>query len=81
MTHVLPSQKDGHLNVKLEIDHLKGGCVGVTEQVANQTAITPNTLGAFSIRNAGGLHYGMIKILPWHCIDKTYEPMLLNTDF
>jgi hypothetical protein len=81
MTHVLPSQKDGHLDVKLEVDHFKWGRVGVTEQVANQTTITPNTLGAFSIRHSGCLNYGVIKILPRHCIDKTYEPMLLNTDF
>jgi hypothetical protein len=81
VTHVLPSQKDGHLDMKLEVDHLKGGRMSVTEQVANQTTITPNTLGAFSIRNAGGLNYGVIKILPRHCIDKTYEPMLFNTDF
>jgi hypothetical protein len=81
VTHVLPGQKDRHLDVKFEFHHLKGRCVSVTEQVANQTAVTPNTLCAFSIRNAGGLDYGVIKILPRHCIDKTYEPMLLNTDF
>jgi hypothetical protein len=81
VAHVLPSQKDWHLYVKLEVHHLKGGRVGVTEKVANQSAVAPDALGAFSIRHSGGLNYGMVKILPGHCIDKTYETMFLNTDF
>ena len=78
MSHVLPGQIDRHLDLELEVDHLKGARMLVTHQVSDELAILCHgpVFGPMTSRDPGGIDDSLIEILLGHVINQLHVHIL-----
>ena len=73
MTHVLPRDVDGHLDVKLELDHLKRSRMKMTHEVPDESGVPSGTLGPVAVGYAGGLNDRRVEVLLGHVVHEANE--------
>lgn len=73
---VLSCDVDGHLDVKLEIDHFKRGRMPVPKEISDEPTVSTGGFGTVAVGNTGGLDDGRIQILSRHVINETNKPMI-----
>jgi len=78
---VLTRDVQWHFNMKLKFNHLERCCVPVTHQIPYKSSITSRSRRSVPVRDPSGLYDGVIKIFPWHVVNKSDKPMVEYLDF
>src|SRR5690606_5021158 len=81
----LARDEDGHGDVELELDHLKGRRVAVAHEVADQPAVLMYLFGSGAVGDARRLDDGRVGRLPHghearHAVDQRDEAVVVNLD-